>query len=42
VADFPAKRLAIAVSVTLGDKASVGGNLSTDVLKEIAAYWRQP
>lgn len=34
----PACKLAIAVSVTLGEKASQDGNLSTEVLKEIAAY----
>jgi D-alanyl-D-alanine carboxypeptidase len=38
MAYLPANKLAIAVSVTFGDKASAGGNLSTDVLKEIAAY----
>jgi hypothetical protein len=34
----PACKLAIDVSVTLGEKASQDGNLSTEVLKEIAAY----
>ncbi|MCJ7597593.1 MAG: beta-lactamase family protein, partial [Methyloceanibacter sp.] len=38
MAYLPARKLAIAVSVTLGEKASQDGNLSTDVLKEIAAY----
>lgn len=33
-----AQKLAIAVSVTLNEKASLSGNLSTNVLKEIAAY----
>jgi D-alanyl-D-alanine carboxypeptidase len=35
---LPAKKLAIAVSVTLKEKASMSGNLSTDLVKEIAAY----
>jgi CubicO group peptidase (beta-lactamase class C family) len=35
---LPAKKLAIAVSVTLKEKASTSGNLSTDLVKEIAAY----
>jgi D-alanyl-D-alanine carboxypeptidase len=38
MAYLPASKLAIAVSVTMGEKASLSGNLSTDVLKEIAAY----
>lgn len=38
MAYLPASKLAIAVSVTLGENASLDGNLSTDVLKEIAAY----
>ena len=38
MAYLPARKLAIAVSVTLGEKASQDGNLSTDLLKEIAAY----
>jgi CubicO group peptidase (beta-lactamase class C family) len=38
MAHLPSQKLAIAVSVTLGEKASLDGNLSTDVLKEIAAY----
>ena len=38
MAYLPASKVAIAVSVTLGEKASLDGNLSTDVLKEIAAY----
>jgi hypothetical protein len=35
---LPAKKLAIAVSVTLNEEASQSGNLSTDLVKEIAAY----
>lgn len=35
---LPAQKLAIAVSVTLKEKASMSGNLSTDLVKEIAAY----
>lgn len=35
---LPSRKLAIAVSVTLREKASLEGNLSTDLLKEIAAY----
>jgi CubicO group peptidase (beta-lactamase class C family) len=35
---LPARKLAIAVSVTLNEKASMSSNLSTEVLKEIAAY----
>ena len=38
MAYLPSHKLAIAVSVTLREKASMDGNLSTDVLKEIAAY----
>jgi len=38
MAYLPAQKLAIAVSVTLNEKASMSGNLSTDLLKEIAAY----
>ena len=38
MAYLPSQKHAIAVSVILGDKASLDGNLSTDVLKEIAAY----
>lgn len=38
MAYLPSQKLAIAVSVTLREKASMDGNLSTDVLKEIAAY----
>ncbi|MGH6866281.1 MAG: hypothetical protein ACREDO_08965 [Methyloceanibacter sp.] len=38
MAYLPSRKLAIAVSVTLKEKASMEGNLSTDVLKEIAAY----
>lgn len=38
MAYLPAQKLAIAVSVTLNDKASEEGNLSTDLFKEIAAY----
>ena len=38
MAYLPAHKLAIAVSVTLREKASTEGNRSTDVLKEIAAY----
>jgi hypothetical protein len=38
MAYLPSRKLAIAVSVTLKEKASLEGNLSTDVLKEIAAY----
>jgi hypothetical protein len=42
MAYLPSHQLAIAVSVTLRPGASMGGNLSTDVLKEIAAYLRPP
>ena len=35
---LPAQKLAIVVSVTVGAKATEEGNLSTVVLKEIAAY----
>jgi len=35
---LPAQKLAIAVSVTLKEKASMSGDLSTDLVKEIAAY----
>ena len=35
---LPSRKLALAVSVTLGEKAPLEGNLSTDLLKEIAAY----
>jgi D-alanyl-D-alanine carboxypeptidase len=35
---LPTQKLAIVVSVTQGPKASEDGNLSTTVLKEIAAY----
>ena len=38
MAYLPSRKLAIAVSTTVGEKASAEGNLSTDVLKEIAAY----
>jgi D-alanyl-D-alanine carboxypeptidase len=38
MAYLPSHKLAIAVSVTVREKASTDGNLSTDVLKEIAAY----
>lgn len=38
MAYLPARKLAIAVSVTVGETASQDGNLSTDLLKEIAAY----
>jgi D-alanyl-D-alanine carboxypeptidase len=38
MAYLPSHKLAIAVSVTLREKASTEGNLSTDVLKAIAAY----
>lgn len=38
MAYLPSHKLAIATSVTLREKASLEGNLSTDVLKEIAAY----
>jgi D-alanyl-D-alanine carboxypeptidase len=34
----PSHTLAIAVSVTVREQASTDGNLSTDVLKAIAAY----
>jgi CubicO group peptidase (beta-lactamase class C family) len=37
MAYLPSRRLAIAVSVTVREKASPEGNLSTEVLKEIAA-----
>jgi D-alanyl-D-alanine carboxypeptidase len=35
---LPSRKLAITVSVTVREKASLEGNLSTDLLKEIAAY----
>jgi hypothetical protein len=38
MAYLPSRKLAIAVSVTLKEKASLDGNFSTNVLKEIAAY----
>jgi D-alanyl-D-alanine carboxypeptidase len=38
MAYLPSRKLAIAVSATMKEKASLKGNLSTDVLKEIAAY----
>lgn len=38
MAYLPSRKLALAVSVTLKEKASLDGNLSTDVLKDIAAY----
>ena len=38
MAYLPARKLALAVTVTLDPGASLDGNLSTDVLKEIAAY----
>jgi CubicO group peptidase (beta-lactamase class C family) len=38
MAYLPSRKLALAVSVTLGENASTEGNLSTDVLEEIAAY----
>ena len=38
MAYLPSHKLAIAVSVTLREKASMDGNFSTDVLEEIAAY----
>jgi hypothetical protein len=38
MAYLPAQKLAIVVSVTEGLKAIEVGNLSTDVLKEIARY----
>jgi len=38
MAYLPSRRLAIAVSATLREKASLEGNFSTDVLKEIAEY----
>ena len=38
MAYLPARKLALAVTVTLDPGASLDGNLSTEVLKEIAAY----
>jgi CubicO group peptidase (beta-lactamase class C family) len=38
MAYLPAQKLALAVTVTLDPGASLDGNLSTDVLKEIAAH----
>lgn len=38
MAYLPSRKLAIAVSATLGPKASLDGNLSTTVLKEISTY----
>jgi hypothetical protein len=38
MAYLPARKLAIAVSVTVNEGASLEANLSTEVLKGIAAY----
>ncbi len=38
MAYLPSRKLAIAVSTTMGEKASMEGNASTDILKAIAAY----
>jgi hypothetical protein len=38
MAYLPAHKLAVAVSVTLKEGASIEGNFSTDLFKEIAAY----
>ncbi|MGA8688644.1 MAG: hypothetical protein WB662_01730 [Methyloceanibacter sp.] len=38
MAYLPARKLAIAVSATMGEKAPDEGNLSTVVLKNIARY----
>lgn len=38
MAYLPSHKLAVAVSATVREKASMDGNLSTEVLKEIAAY----
>jgi hypothetical protein len=38
MAYLPAQKLAVAVSVTLKENASIEGNFSTDLFKEIAAY----
>jgi D-alanyl-D-alanine carboxypeptidase len=38
MAYLPSRKLAIAVSATMQAKASMEGNLSTEILKEIAAY----
>lgn len=38
MAYLPANKLALAVSVTVEEEAAADGNLSTDVLREIAAY----
>jgi D-alanyl-D-alanine carboxypeptidase len=38
MAYLPARKLAIAVSVTVEEKAPDAQNLSTDVLRDIAAY----
>jgi hypothetical protein len=38
MADLPSRQLVIAVSATVRGKAAPGGKLSTDVLKEVAAY----
>jgi D-alanyl-D-alanine carboxypeptidase len=38
MAYLPSRKLALAVSVTLKEKASLEGNLSTTIAKEIAAY----
>jgi D-alanyl-D-alanine carboxypeptidase len=38
MAYLPSNKLAVAVSATVREKASMDGNLSTEVLKEIAAY----
>jgi hypothetical protein len=35
---LPAQKLAIAVSVTMGQKAPEEGNLSTPIAREIAAF----
>jgi D-alanyl-D-alanine carboxypeptidase len=35
---LPSRKLAVAVSVTAREKSSLSGNLSTSVMKDIAAY----
>ena len=39
MAYLPPHKLALAVSVTMQEKASLEGNLSTNISKEIAAYF---
>jgi D-alanyl-D-alanine carboxypeptidase len=38
MAYLPSRKIAIAVSATVREKAATSGNLSSDVLKDIAPY----